>query len=289
MDWWSGRSYANANVIYTAYDEDIDGFQFSRTRSKRIQAKEAAANAATAPARPVATEGTSTSDTGITVKVPSKRKKGSSAATATATATNENESTSSQAQPPRRRSARLSGDKETVAPITASTSAAVPIPHDSTETAKRTKQRPKSTSSSKEVEKEAGNRQPAGSPPLVNEIHIEKKRTATKIALPFADTPIIQRNKDMRKNSGQGHRRSSNGMRGRRASSLIEENKSNGTLLVELRIYCPALSLESILSMENHNNRLMFNRTILQLYHMPKSRRESSTNILHRTSLNRNG
>ena len=57
---------------------------------------------------------------------------------------------------------------------------------------------------------------------------MEKKREATKIALPFADTPVIQRNKDMRKGSGQQHRRSSTGMRGRRASSLIEENISNG-------------------------------------------------------------
>lgn len=46
---------------------------------------------------------------------------------------------------------------------------------------------------------------------------------ATKIALPFADTPIIRRNKEMRDN-----RRSSLGMRGRRASSLIDSGKSNG-------------------------------------------------------------
>lgn len=49
---------------------------------------------------------------------------------------------------------------------------------------------------------------------------------ATKIALPFADTPIIRRNKEMRANSGQ--RRSSLGNRGRRASSLIDSGKSNG-------------------------------------------------------------
>lgn len=49
---------------------------------------------------------------------------------------------------------------------------------------------------------------------------------ATKIALPFADTPIIRRNKEMRDN-----RRSSLGMRGRRASSLIDGGKSNGNFV----------------------------------------------------------
>ncbi|KAM7204306.1 Mis12-Mtw1 protein family domain containing protein [Rhypophila sp. PSN 637] len=44
-----------------------------------------------------------------------------------------------------------------------------------------------------------------------------------QIALPFSDTPIINRNKEMRKKGGaSGARRSSLGMRGRRASSLIE-------------------------------------------------------------------
>ncbi|KAK3309078.1 Mis12-Mtw1 protein family-domain-containing protein [Chaetomium strumarium] len=43
------------------------------------------------------------------------------------------------------------------------------------------------------------------------------------IALPFSDTPIINRNKEFRKKGGaSGGRRSSLGMRGRRASSLID-------------------------------------------------------------------
>ncbi|KAI0392091.1 hypothetical protein F5Y17DRAFT_380315 [Xylariaceae sp. FL0594] len=45
-----------------------------------------------------------------------------------------------------------------------------------------------------------------------------------KIALPFSDTPVINRNKEMRKKTG--NRRSSVGMRGRRASSLIESGHS---------------------------------------------------------------
>ncbi|KAK3684915.1 Mis12-Mtw1 protein family-domain-containing protein [Podospora appendiculata] len=48
-----------------------------------------------------------------------------------------------------------------------------------------------------------------------------------QIALPFSDTPIINRNKDMRKKGGaNGSRRSSLGMRGRRASSLIDNGHS---------------------------------------------------------------
>ncbi len=58
---------------------------------------------------------------------------------------------------------------------------------------------------------------------------IEVTFDATKIALPFADTPIIRRNKEMRKTNAT--RRSSLGMRGRRASSLIDTGKSNGNQL----------------------------------------------------------
>lgn len=51
----------------------------------------------------------------------------------------------------------------------------------------------------------------------------------SKIALPVADTPVIRRNKEMRTEKGKkGQRRSSLGMRGRRASSLIDSGASNG-------------------------------------------------------------
>lgn len=43
---------------------------------------------------------------------------------------------------------------------------------------------------------------------------------ATKVVLAVSDTPIIRRNQQLRK--GQGNRRSSVGMRGRRASSLMD-------------------------------------------------------------------
>lgn len=58
----------------------------------------------------------------------------------------------------------------------------------------------------------------------------QQSGTATTIALPLADTPVIQRNKEMRgkKSVKGGNRRSSLGMRGRRASSLIDSGASNG-------------------------------------------------------------
>ncbi|PNP56838.1 hypothetical protein FNYG_15323 [Fusarium nygamai] len=46
------------------------------------------------------------------------------------------------------------------------------------------------------------------------------------IALPMSDTPIISRNKEMRKKGGNSNRRSSLVNRGRRASSLIESGQT---------------------------------------------------------------
>ncbi|KAI1162999.1 Mis12-Mtw1 protein family-domain-containing protein [Nemania serpens] len=53
---------------------------------------------------------------------------------------------------------------------------------------------------------------------------MEEVSEAKQIALPFSDTPVINRNKEMRKKTG--NRRSSVGMRGRRASSLISSGHS---------------------------------------------------------------
>jgi kinetochore protein Mis13/DSN1 len=54
---------------------------------------------------------------------------------------------------------------------------------------------------------------------------VEVTKQTSVIALPFSDTPIINRNKELRK-KGNGTRRSSLGMRGRRASSLIDNGHS---------------------------------------------------------------
>lgn len=58
---------------------------------------------------------------------------------------------------------------------------------------------------------------------------LERDPNAQKIALPFSDTPINDRNKDFRKKGAAGAgggRRSSVGLRGKRASSLIESGHS---------------------------------------------------------------
>lgn len=67
---------------------------------------------------------------------------------------------------------------------------------------------------------------PTRAPKLVDESppHEQPVKSA-KIALPMSDTPIINRNKEMRK-KGNPNRRSSLGTRGRRASSLIESGQS---------------------------------------------------------------
>lgn len=62
---------------------------------------------------------------------------------------------------------------------------------------------------------------------------LQQQTGTSKVALPLADTPVIQRNKEMREGKsikGQ-KRRSSLGMRGRRASSLIDSGASNGGLI----------------------------------------------------------
>ncbi|CEJ57425.1 hypothetical protein PMG11_06119 [Penicillium brasilianum] len=56
----------------------------------------------------------------------------------------------------------------------------------------------------------------------------EQPPTGIKVALPTADTPVIQRNKEFRgAKSSKGGRRSSLQMRGRRASDLIDSGTSN--------------------------------------------------------------
>lgn len=64
-----------------------------------------------------------------------------------------------------------------------------------------------------------------GSPSANEGNSADSSKQGTLIALPFSDTPVINRNKEMRK-KGTGSRRSSLGLRGRRASSLIDSGHS---------------------------------------------------------------
>lgn len=180
--------------MFIAYDEDEDGFTFARkTRSKKaVDAPVPVSKPATSPAKPRASARTTTrSDS----KTDSRATAPSSEADSTR---------------PKRRSARLSGDKEEVVQI---------LPP--TDKGKRKR---------KSDELKSAENDRSGSPELPqNELQVDKKRDGTKIALPFADTPVINRNKEMRAmKSKVPNRRSSVNSRGRRASSLIESGTSNG-------------------------------------------------------------
>ncbi|KAF2432479.1 hypothetical protein EJ08DRAFT_609293 [Tothia fuscella] len=167
----------------TAYDEDADGFQFTRkTRSAKPAAQPEAATSSEAP--PAAAR--------------SKRKKDSFVVSPAV-----EEETGQK----RRRSKRLSAENEPKA-------ASQPEPKPKR---KRKSDEPKPA----QVERESSPRSGGGS------LSVAKKHDGTKIALPFADTPVIKRNKEMREKSKSKHRRSSTGLRGRRASSLIDSGTSN--------------------------------------------------------------
>lgn len=101
--------------------------------------------------------------------------------------------------------------------------------------------------------------QPASGPAPEQALAPEDDKT-TKIALPFADTPIIRRNKEMRKASADSNRRSSSGMRGRRASSLIDEGRGNG----ESRLHysqCACTSFEVCQVEQRTNLRVSYSTT----------------------------
>jgi kinetochore protein Mis13/DSN1 len=198
-----------------AYDEDDDGFQFSRRTSRRTTKAQAGPAPEPISEEPVAK---SAREEPFPAKSTTRRKK-------TQPLPADPESSDTQK---RRRSTRISGDKEQL-----EVRPKAPEPA----TTKRTK---KSAPTEKERRKQitpAPEAQPEKSTALVgvktpthNELTVAKKRdpNAQRIMLPFADTPVITRNKEMRKGSKEGHRRSSTGLRGRRASSLIDSGMSNG-------------------------------------------------------------
>ncbi|RPA89241.1 hypothetical protein L873DRAFT_1832039 [Choiromyces venosus 120613-1] len=66
----------------------------------------------------------------------------------------------------------------------------------------------------------------------------------TKVVLPVSDTPIIRRNQQLRQ-KGQGNRRSSVGMRGRRASSLMDNGVVGMTPWIILPILAPHAEVET--------------------------------------------
>lgn len=188
---------------HSAYDEDDDGFQFTRRTSRRTtKIQNAPEPIPEEPSKPP----------------PARRKK--------SLAPPEPE----QAAPQRkRRSARLSGEKEHLDQIDGSADTAKAAPKRAKKTAPEEKAKNKQVTPAPETQPQEKAAPAVAQTPRLDGLHVAKKRDgATKIMLPFADTPVINRNKEMRKGGKDGHRRSSTGLRGRRASSLIDSGMSNG-------------------------------------------------------------
>ena len=181
-----------------AYDEEADGFAFKRTRAKTAKADAALASTTEEPQLEKRAE-----------QAPARRPK-KKATRSPQAAPVENE-----VKVAKRRSARHSGEQENWDPP------ALPVK-------KRRKDRASSElNPDHRVESSQTDNERARQEPQQDHTQpIEVSFDATKIALPFADTPVIRRNKEMRKTNAA--RRSSLGMRGRRASSLIDTGKSNG-------------------------------------------------------------
>ena len=186
---------------YVAYDEEDDGFAFTRTRSKRAKADPALASTAEEEGR---------EERGQSAPTRKTRKKSVSSPTA--------EPMQPEGLTGKRRSARHSGEHGNAEPAVLRVK-------------KRRKDRSPSVQKSDQGDgKRCEDRHHKEQDSRPEHSHsVEYTFDVTKIALPFADTPIIRRNKEMRKTNGS--RRSSLGMRGRRASSLIDTGRSDGNLI----------------------------------------------------------
>ena len=199
------KSNTNGSI---AYDEEDAGFAFTRTRAKKAKAEPtqpAIAEESVPPRQPE--------------PVPQKRpKKRLEERASTAAASNEPEKGT-------RRSTRNSGGSSTEAdPPTLAVK-------------KRRKRTSDEANQTPVASQEQQNHVPRNQEPEQDHTHpIQISSDSTQIALPFADTPIIRRNQEMRRGAASGSRRSSLGMRGRRASSLIDTGKSNGMHILRYRM-----------------------------------------------------
>jgi kinetochore protein Mis13/DSN1 len=208
------------------YEQNVEGFTFSKSKKAR-----AAASSPVEPLPPAQIPVATSESAENSSRAPSTRKKRSLP----------EEQPAEQPEPRTRRSTRLSGGAQAESPpAKLKKKAAVVSKPKARAPAKKTIEAVR-----EDVAKATPQYAPKGAPnevgaeilppaktPRVAELRAEETlaeaQGPTKIALPFADTPVIQRNKEMRKNSAQGHRRSSTGMRGRRASSLMDAGLSNG-------------------------------------------------------------
>ena len=203
-----------------AYDEKDDDFTFTRARTRKAKAKTpdvapepefTAAAAAAAPAeeaQPAQKQPPPVDDNApIEATQPPRKKPRKTLPTTPEPAT-------------RRRSKRLSGNSPVhdQAPATSK-------PASESQSQQTNPATPPPAPEIEENVAPAADRSPAVDQ---GELTIHKKRGPAKIPLPFGETPVLRRNKEMRKLSAEKSRRSSSGMRGRRASSLIEAGSSRG-------------------------------------------------------------
>lgn len=214
-----------------AYDEEDDGFSYSRARTRKSKAKapvnapepDTTAAATSAPGAQPAKEQPPPADENAPTESaqPPRKKPRKTLPTTPEPAT-------------RRRSKRLSGNSP-VNEQNAATSRSAPAPSET-----QAQQTKPTTPPPAPVNDE--NAPPANHSPAVDqgELTVHKKRGPAKIPLPFGETPVLRRNKEMRKLSAEKSRRSSSGMRGRRASSLIETGSSRGTWIFSLLTYLPS-------------------------------------------------
>lgn len=189
-------------MALASFDEDIEGFQFTRLPSKKIRSS----------IEPIPE---------ISSSVP--------------------EDAPRQASPPRRgrpkKQAQLQAQEKFTDVVeerpkraTRGTKASVePEPQPQFDNAQRSS-RKRDQSDAAAAEKKRRKGRPSKSKPEERNGFASPEQQGTKITLPMADTPVMQRNKEMRTaaKSEKGNRRSSLGMRGRRASSLIDSGASNG-------------------------------------------------------------
>lgn len=193
-------------IVDLDYDEEDDGFMFTRTRSKRTKAAQMPAIP-----EPVVEEKVGAPKE----SAPKRSRKKSTEPSVPAPAESE------ETAPKRRRSARNSGDRNAIEPP--------PLIIPKKRSKEPTAQKKKRIDQSEERQDEAlEDRMELIGVRSHTPVRQEPHTDVTKIKLPFADTPIIRRNQEMRRGGGDGSRRSSLGNRGRRASSLIDSGTSNG-------------------------------------------------------------
>ncbi|KAL5336125.1 Mis12-Mtw1 protein family-domain-containing protein [Aspergillus crustosus] len=192
------------------YDEDIEGFQFSRITNKRQKSSKEVDGPVISALEEPAPQPSSRRG-----RPPKKRVEEKADNVPVAEPKKTTEKTSKRAP---RGSAKTASEPE-------------PVPEPQAEQSTRSTRKRDVAEEPAPVEKKRKKGRPSKSHEEQRNgfVSPEPPQAGTStIALPLADTPVIQRNREMRgKKSSKGIRRSSLSMRGRRASSLIDSGASN--------------------------------------------------------------